>query len=270
MSQRTWKLNDSNELLKYAYENDNYVEKLINPNSDLCYIFFSGNGLYYPDEEEVFENVVLKADRYEWTEISKSDYVQNIAGKCIFIRDIYKSWYVTGINNRIDTINKLVDVLKSKVSGYRVRTVGNSAGGYMAALVGALINAEIIFDFSGQFSLYAEEVVDSYYFLNKYKNDICRSSYYNILPYIKDYVPIMYFFPNYSKYDMKQSELVKTLDNVYSFAFDEYKHGSTMKGSDIPIVLSLSRNRLENLYYMYKNKVINAEEWESEIKKMVE
>lgn len=267
MGKDNWKLDDSNELLKYVYLNDNYREIIINPQSDLCYIFFSGNGLYFPDVKEVFEEMIIKLNHFEWTEISKSDYLRKVAGKYIFIRDIYKSWYVTGINNRINTINKIVEFLRRETieKGYRVRTVGNSAGGYMAALIGALISAEIAYDFSGQFSLYMDDSIDSYYLLKKYKED-GRSNYYEILPYIDCDVPIMYFFPWYCNDDLIQSKLVKNIKNVYSFAFDEKTHGSTMKGRDIPILLSLDKEKLEWLYHRYQGKVISTEEWGAEIR----
>lgn len=267
MGENNWKLDDSNELLKYAYLNGNYREEIINYQNDLCYIFFSGNGLYYPDKTKVFEEVILKADCYEWTEIAKSDYIRGIAGKYIFVRDIFKSWYVMGINHTINTISKLVEALKQETikKGYRVRTVGNSAGGYMAALVGALINAEMVFDFSGQFSLYVDGSVDLYYFLSKYRGEE-RSRYYDIVPYIEGNVPIMYYFPRHCEDDLIQSELIRDVENVYSFAFDEKVHGKTMKGRDIPIVLSLSKEQLEKLYHRNKDKIINIEEWETEIR----
>lgn len=267
-----WELNDENEFLNHLYQHDNYLETTINSQSDLCYIFFSSNGLYYPDEKWVVEDVIIQSDYYEWFNISNSEYLKKVAGKYIFVRDVRKTWYVTGVNHKINSISKLVEILKKKTveKGYRVRTVGSSAGGYMAALVGALLNAEMVFDFSGQFSLYIHDnVCNEYYFLNKYKGG-GQSKFYNIVPYIKGKVPIMYFFPYYSDGDFKQSRLVKDFENVYSFAFNESIHGYTVKGRDFPVLLQLSVDDMEKLYNIYKDKLINSEELGITIRKMLE
>jgi hypothetical protein len=75
------------------------------------------------------------------------------AGKLIFVRDIFKSWYVCGISDRYSSIDDMIDFLKEETKGYKVITVGNSAGGYMAVLAGVLLGAERVFNFSGQYSL---------------------------------------------------------------------------------------------------------------------
>lgn len=43
---------------------------------------------------------------------------------------------------------------KQELKDYTITTCGSSAGGYMVALMGAMLNAERIIDSSGQFNLW--------------------------------------------------------------------------------------------------------------------
>ncbi len=111
-------------------------------------LFFSGNGLYYPNTSEVFEEIILQKDRYEWENIARSlasDYHE-----LIFIRDVYKTWYSEGISAESPSIEATLSRLKklTEKADYLV-CVGNSAGGYAALLFGCLLKANAIFSFSG-------------------------------------------------------------------------------------------------------------------------
>ena len=88
-------LDGENEYLARTYrEYDNYKEIMINEDKKTCYIFFSGNGLYYPNTAEEFEKTVIQNDRYEWMRTTESELFRNHAGKVILLRDIYKSFYM--------------------------------------------------------------------------------------------------------------------------------------------------------------------------------
>ena len=52
-------------------------------------IYISSNGIFYPDTVECFERTIFEKDRYEFTKLKIKR-----ADKHIFIRDIYKHWYV--------------------------------------------------------------------------------------------------------------------------------------------------------------------------------
>ena len=140
------------ELVWEAYNRDNIVVKDYG-NSDRCYIFCASNDLFYPDEREVFRKVIIEKDRFEWSRISSSDQIVKNAGRVILIRDIFKQWYVTGINSRINTMDKLIEHLRKLCKGYKVVTVGSSAGGYAAAVIAAMLNGEICIDLAGQNTL---------------------------------------------------------------------------------------------------------------------
>ena len=52
----------------------------------------------------------------------------------IFVRDMWKQWYINGINQKIDSVEKVIEFLRTETENMRVTTVGNSSGGYMATL----------------------------------------------------------------------------------------------------------------------------------------
>lgn len=70
-----------------------------------------------------FKTSLIEKNRYEWT-----NYHLSCAEKEIFIRDIYKSWYVTGINVNLDTIDKMVQFLKKETEGLKTILIGSSLG----------------------------------------------------------------------------------------------------------------------------------------------
>lgn len=82
-------LDDSNTALKNVYEkNENYKIVINDRKNKNCIIFFSGNGLYYPDSIEVFNEIIVNKNRYEWEQVSKSEEMTNHFGMMIFVRDI--------------------------------------------------------------------------------------------------------------------------------------------------------------------------------------
>lgn len=119
-------------LAEEAYHLDNYKIEYNNAviNNE-CVIYFFSNNIWYPNTEEAFRKSIVENNRYEW---NRNSY--RIGKKNIYLRDIYKSWYVQGINDKINSVDAIVDWLRKETSGYEVVCIGSSAGGYMAALVG--------------------------------------------------------------------------------------------------------------------------------------
>ena len=62
-------LQNSNEIIRQAYKALNYRIVETSARTNNAIVFFSGNGLYFPNTKEVFENVILNSDRYEWENI---------------------------------------------------------------------------------------------------------------------------------------------------------------------------------------------------------
>ena len=114
------------QLKSQKYREDNY--KIIDFNNDkkICLIFCSSNGLYRKD---VASNIkILESDKYDWDNISNSKRLLKIAGKYIFIRDIFCHTYVDGINERINTIDRIINFLKEETKGCSLYLIGHSGG----------------------------------------------------------------------------------------------------------------------------------------------
>ena len=260
MSDKPFVLNETNNLLRACYDGDNYREENLG-NGRKCFVFFSGNGLYYPNDYPTAANALINNDHYEWQNITKSELIRFQAGKIIFLRDIYKQWYVTGINSKINSIGKLFMFLREKTKGYDVVTVGNSAGGYMAALFGALLSAKMALNFSGQYVINPNEFDKNNH--KKYAHDQFYAQFFDIRPFLKanPRVPIMYFFPAKCEQDINQHALVKDLNNVYDFAFDVDKHGNTMYATDMICSIASEPDILQNLYRIFRDKIISPSQF---------
>lgn len=78
---RKFRLDSENHIIKKQYEeNDNY--HIESPgNSDKCFVFFSGNGLYYPNTISSFCKTVVEQNRYEWWNVGHSEEIVKQAGK---------------------------------------------------------------------------------------------------------------------------------------------------------------------------------------------
>ena len=215
-------------LFDYAYGLDNYLieydEKYRVGNK--CAIYFSGSGLYTPNTEDTFEQRVIKENRFEW-------YGHRLPGvyKHISVRDIAKQFYVWGINKNVDSMEKLVEFLKIQTDGMEIYTVGSSAGGYAAALVGSTLNAEMIYCFSGFFSLNHVNG-DIWYLVSKYKESELHNRYYEVGKFIENTTAkIVYFYPALSEdtinNDSYQHTLVDSYSNVLAFGMNTRAHGIT-------------------------------------------
>lgn len=121
-----------------AYNNEKDYLIYTNPNSDNTYsvIYFSSNGIQFPNNEEKFLIFIKDRNRFEWmkNKISK-------AKKHIFLRDIFRQWYLEGINKDLNSIEKVKDFLEFETRGTMIINVGVSSGGFVAVLFGTLLNA---------------------------------------------------------------------------------------------------------------------------------
>lgn len=259
-----FEINDNNLLLKEYYSKANYKVIEYDTKKKICYIFFSGNGIYFSESRGALLSAFSDEDWYEWENLVEYSEISCRAAKCIYVRDVHKAWYTTGINADISTMNRLILFLNKITEGYEVITVGNSAGGYAAAIVGAKLKAKMVFSFSGQFSIYNYfNVVEEYYYLNQNKKDKEISKYYDICDCIKNTVPIIYFYPEYSEQDKIQSVFVKDMQNVMAFSIDDCAHDRTLSNKDIAKLLIMNLSDINNLYQRCKNKVIVADKlWE--------
>lgn len=238
--------NEQEPLIEEQYHKNNYeiVDYAGDDARDICVIYFSSNGLYYPNTEESFRKF-MASDRYEW----RRHHFQK-ARREIFVRDIFKQWYIKGINAQISSVNLVVGMLKNNIpAGCEVITVGNSAGGYMAVLAGCLLQASRVYSFSGQYSVedaLEDEDEKKNSLFKKYASDEKASIYLNTVPYIKrsPNTRIFYFYPEMCAEDIRQSMLVRECENVHFFAFDDDKHGRTMYNFNLDDVFELPEDKL--------------------------
>lgn len=219
--------------------------------SNTCYIFFSGNGLYYPNTEREFKQKILYENRYEWTNLCKSKPFLKTARKLIFIRDVYKQWYVAGCNQRLNSVDKMSVYIKELAHNYDIVTVGNSAGGYAAVLFGILLQAKCIYSFSGQFSI-TDKMNDENLLVKNNKN----KNYYNLKQLIKNNnkdISVFWFYAAKSQYDIAQKKIADQL-NICQIAFNESIHGKSCFPTDyIPFILKTKDDPM--VQYKLKNKV---------------
>lgn len=248
-----------NPLLKKAYEQDNYIIKTYNNNSPYMVVYFASNGLYYPDTEECFKKTVLEGNRFEWLNARRMN-----AGKEIYLRDIFKTHYVLGINSRISSMYDLIEFIKKESQGYRLITVGNSAGGYAAAVVGTALQADMVFDFSGQ-----NEILD-------YTNDptspimhlqsTSAARFYDLREmWSTQEIPYVFYFYSANnegdKRSWEQIEQFLTSDRLFPFAFNTNTHEETMFNFNLPTVLNMERGELIELSRRFTGSKISRLEF---------
>lgn len=236
------------------YNNDNYKIFLNEAaKNKTCIIFFSSNNIWYPNTKEAFEYSFIKNDYYEWNSL-KGLY----ARKVIYLRNIYKSWYVTGINNRINSVDKIIEFLIKETEGYDLITVGSSSGGYMATLIGSILEAKLAISFSGQFTLDDNRCLTVNPFLQKYENEYSKSKYYNLSNYIiKSKTPIYYFLPVDSDWDCEQYRIVNNYKTIRVLQVKSGRHGVPIFKCNLVSLLNKDSEEMENLYWKYKGQIIN-------------
>ena len=72
------------------------------------------------------------------------------------MRDVFKCWYLEGINKELNSRTAVLDFLKNELSEFNVTAMGISAGGYAAIYFGLNLSAKNIISFSPQIDLKIE------------------------------------------------------------------------------------------------------------------
>lgn len=170
----------------------------------------------------------------------------------IFVRDFKKSWYLCGINQELDTADKLASKLRELSAGTSVITIGSSAGGFAAVLFGCLLGAEAVLTFSGQFTLdYILEKINKDYYRYLYEH-LKRggSEYYDLSGLMRKHkeVPVFYFCPVNSEIDKSQYSLSSSVANVKIFRIKSSEHGYRPPGKLLKILLHIDKRKLLALH----------------------
>lgn len=232
---------DSDIVNQVYKENNNYIiEYNETGDKNYCAIYFSSNDIYYPNNEDIFRKRIVEKNFYEWynTRIEK-------AYKHIFVRDVFKQWYLSGINSNIDSQEKLFDYLKKETYGYNIINVGSSAGGYAAILYGSLLKAERVLAFNPQFEIASllsstSEFTNPLIFRCKDK----KGMFYDIKDMLSSNTRIFYFLSLNSKWDAEQSLYVGKKKNLYRIKFKTSHHGIPFLKVALKKVINLDVNNL--------------------------
>lgn len=245
------KITNIKEGQDYLYNNcTNYEVEDFNVDSNKCFIFFSSNGIY-EDTFEKFYKAMIEGNRYEWKSIAEVIKKRKKVSRIIYIRDVYKNWYVHGINKEQDSIRKVLKVLRKLTEGYKVTTIGISSGGYMATVAGVELDAERVFCISGQFEIGScmrdrDKVLE------------LEDKWVNLVEVIKskEKAQIYYFCPIRCEFDKKNYELVKDFGNVKTFLFDSNLHADTVYPFNFPDIFLQSEKKWNKMSKKYSKKII--------------
>ena len=220
-----------------------------------CVLYFSGHSIYFPNDESTFNREILRKNRSEWFGLRIKD-----AKKHIFLRDIHKQWYLSGINANINSPDKLFEFLRKETDGYKVICIGSSAGGYAAILYGSMLGAKCVYAFSPRLEMKSldtksnEEKCPIYFRVRNTE----RERYMKLHPFImSSNVPIYCFYPVNSNLDKIQLDYIETLkidkeENFHIIKFDTSKHGVPFP----KVALSQVLNK-ELILHKYESKINN-------------
>lgn len=229
---------------KEAYEHLlNYRIDIDKDLKDCVAIYISSNGIFYPDTVECFNSTIFDKDRYEFTKLKIKR-----ANKHIFLRDIYKHWYVDGINKTLNSIDKLIEWLKSEICGYdELIIIGISGGGYLASLLGPKLKASIVINMNGQWDLSKERPIQ-YLFEEQYSKLL---KYSNLISEEYNYMNTFYFVSMYSKGDDEQLKMLEPYKQIHKVKFANTHHGVPFLKCALPVIINMTYDQLCSLEKWY-------------------
>ena len=216
---------DDEEVLETYRTRDNYLmERTPEGDDSRCAVYFSSNDLYFPNNRARFHERVTLRNTFEWFGTRVPG-----CGRHIFIRDVFKQWYLGGINSRLNSPEKVLKWLENETKGCRATMVGSSSGGYAAVLFGSLLHAERVFSFNGYFDLAPETEMEDAARINpllvRYGNDPERAPFYRLAPFLHAGTPVYYFHSLFSPIDRRQRELLGGCRGVHIIPFRSRRHG---------------------------------------------
>lgn len=228
-------------LANYSIEyNDN-----VSSEENLCVIYFSSNEIYYPNTLAAFNYSIIQRDKYEW---KRNKFPK--AKKHIFLRDIHKQWYLSGINSTLDNPQKILDFLRKETAGYRTITIGSSAGGYAAILFGSMLNCYRIYAFNAQLNLKltmrnSKATTDPVLF--EKANDVNWQKYFDLGNFISTTTDNYYFQSCQSRMDVEQYQAIskKAQNDLSIIRFRTSNHGFPFLRNNLPYVLAFTSKELK-------------------------
>ena len=213
-----------------------------------CAVYFCSNDLYYPNVEDIFRKRIVEKNFFEWYNLRIEK-----AYKHIFVRDVFKQWYLSGINQSIDSPERLIEFLKNETDGYRTIMSGSSAGGYAAILYGSILKVERVFAFNPQVeltSLLTKSNEKTNPLIFRLKDGPYRK-YFDIVPFIMPMMNIYYFFSNQSRWDIEQRSYLGDTKGIHLLPFRSTHHGIPFLKVALPVILNMEDIQLKK----FENKI---------------
>ena len=235
---------------QYYLNNPNY-KVIDNPDASdpgLAVIYFSSVGLF----SEKNYQTRLENDYYEF----HRNRVER-AGRHIYIRDVALAVYTIGINPQINSIPKVLELLKKLTEGYRVVTLGVSGGGYMAMLAGTYLNADYAVSFSGV--VHFDHVYEYFTKLPGWINwQPGYEEYYNIVSRIKDGgLDIFQFDAGRCQEDIDNALLMRPVKGTHLINVDYSVHAGEVDAPAVGQIINMNKSQLLELFKHFKGRMIS-------------
>ncbi len=235
---------------QYYLNNPNY-KVIDNPHAaepDLAVIYFSSVGLF----SEKNYQTRLENDYYEF----HRNRVER-AGRHIYIRDVALAVYTIGINPQINSIPKVLELLKELTAGYRVVTLGVSGGGYMAMLAGTYLHADYAVSFSGV--VHYDHVYEYFTALPDWID--WRPGYeefHNIVDRIKDGgLDIFQFDAGRCQSDIDNAVLMQPVKGTRLINVDYPVHAGQVDAPAVGQIINMTKPQLLKLFEHFKGRLIS-------------
>ena len=244
---------DLANLINLAYQGDNWTIRGPNIYHEV-YVFSSSNGLYFPNSAAQFNDTIMVKDNYEWLSISRNISAFN---KALFLRDVHKQWYLKGISSSVNSIDKIVELVKTETNGKKLITVGTSSGGFLSTILGLSLDADMVFSFSGQLQLGATAAIDPN------NNSVLQAnldSKYVDLSFLLNRdsdTYLFYFVGVHSETDWPDIEFAKRYSKIMMFLFDSDIHGVPFPPFVLKYLLKKDKHEVRALHQYFDDSVIS-------------
>ena len=243
-------MNEAEKLLYKYYEEDNFeivdIKHKEKRKKKICYIFFSSNGLYKDRNDVDIIKKMHETGRYEWKFISNSKKIRKSASRIIFLRDVFKIFYIRGISCKNNTVDKIASLLKELTEGMDIIIAGSSAGAYMSLLIGNMLpNTKRIIALGGIADL------DSFRTFSSYLDDnMVYCDYIDITGRLFGDYWIINFYGKNNNYDKHNGELIEQHSNknkLINVDFNLDMHAPRPSGDDLIKLLVCRDSHLKKL-----------------------
>lgn len=228
----SWQRTD-NPFFEAIRQEDNYlIVEGDNPNSNYIAVYCSSNGIYFPNDDETFIKRIITQNKYDW----KSNHFVGVK-KHIYIRDIYKQWYVNGINTQVNNINSLIEFLNAqRDEGDTFVFLGSSAGGYLAVALSTALGG-IVFAGSPQINLPLDDSRN--WLLKEGSKDFEKNQWFDLTEKVRNatsQIFILYGAKNRS--DCEQLKNISNFEHIFMLPFSTDLHGVVFLSFNVPYFLS--------------------------------